>query len=388
MLKQVFYFLKGYVIIRIYGKFPERVLNVATAKNIICWDTKPISGGLCFKVSKKAYPMMEDIVKGCRCTMQTGAKIGLPFTAKRHKKRQALIWGVGLFFCVIFLFSSVLSEIRITGNEKISDTEILELLSECGISKGKFVYGIDTRKTVRQMYVKNDKIAWIGIEIRGNCALVEIAEKVEVPHIVPLDSPCNIVSDKDGLIEKIQVRYGIPMVKEGDAVYKEQLLVSGIADSSVVGVRYIHADAEILLRVWYEKNAVQNLSYTERVPTGNTKTRYEIDLFGYIIPLYFNMKPPFEKADVMSENIGLLRKHTYAEVTEISKKYTEEQALKIAQEEFEEEAKKVGEVQSITHTYQREGDSLNINFTAECLTEAGIKQEIERTVQDGENPAS
>ena len=43
MLFQLFYFLKGYVIIKVTGNFPEKFLNLAMQQNVYIWDIRKTS---------------------------------------------------------------------------------------------------------------------------------------------------------------------------------------------------------------------------------------------------------------------------------------------------------------------------------------------------------
>ena len=379
MLKEVFYFLKGYVIIRVCGKFPERVLNVAAAKDILCWDVKSIKDGIAFKVSAKAYPFMKEICERCGCSMSTGAKIGIMFSAKRHKKRHALLWGVGLFFAIVLFSLSFLWEIEIDGNEKITDAEITKLLSESGISRGRFLYFIDPEQACYDIYNKDDRLAWIGIEIRGSKALVSVAEKRPKPYVRDETVPCNIVSDKDGVVHKLITRIGEPCVSEGDAVFSGQLIVSGVIDSAVLGYRTVHADADVILKTWHEKTVEQPLYEIKRILSGNFKNRYSLDLFGLKIPLYFG-KIPYENYDCEYEQKGFIVKQKVSEVFETKTAFSVEQALQIAKASYEKELAEKGELVNITYTIDNKGDnkSLVIHFSAELLESAGRKQEIVR----------
>lgn len=388
MLKEVFYFLKGYVIIRVCGKFPERVLNIATAKDILCWDVKSIKGGIAFKVSAKAYPFMKEICEKCSCTMSTGAKIGMMFSLKRHKKRHALLWGVGLFFAIVVFSLSFLWEIEIGGNEKIPENEIIALLSESGISRGKFLYFMDPEKACNDIYNKDDRLAWIGIEIRGTKALVSVAEKRPKPYVRDETVPCNIVADKDGMVYTLHVRIGEPCVNEGDAVLEGQLIVSGILDSAVLGYRTVHADADIIFKTWHEKTVEQPLYEIKRNLSGRYKNRYFLNLSGHKVPLQFG-KIPYEIYDTEYEYKGFIIKEKISEVFETKTVFTDEQAIGIAKAAYEKELSEKGELVNITYTYENnngEENSLIIHFTAELLESAGRKQEIARDT-NGENPA-
>lgn len=388
MFKGVFYFFKGYVIIKVTGKFPERVLNVASKKNVLCWDIRPTKNSMVMKISARDLKAMEEISEGCNCKIHHMAKIGLPFTAKRHKKRHALLWGVGGFMCILLALFSLLWDISITGLETIPDQTIFELLEQSGIKKGRLVYGIDTRQACKEIIAKNDKIAWIGIEIRGSCALVEVVEKVQKPEIKDTQNAYNIISDKNGVIDSMQVRSGVPVVNVGDAVFEGSLIVSGIADSTAVGARYLPADADIIMRVWHEKQVTEPLYIIERIPTEQKKSRISLNLFKKQIPLYFGKEIPYTTYDITHSFWGIFKKETITEIKEKKVPVSEQNAIINAKKNFEQELKSFGEIVNITYSYEKQGDALNIHFTAEVKEKAGKKQEIERIIQDGENPAN
>lgn len=386
MLKEVFYFLKGYVIIKVEGKFPERFLNVAGRKNLLLWDLKPKQNAITFKIAASELRQAKESAENCGLKLSVLGKIGLPFTAKRHKSRKALLFGLVGFAAIVIVLFSLLWDISITGNESIPTDTVLKLLAESGIKRGVSARGIDPRQACNEISAKCGDIAWIGIEIKGTCAKVEIVEKVKKPVIEDKSIPCNIVSDKSGVVEKMQIRSGVPAVNVGDAVFDGQLLVSGIADSPILGVRYLHADGDIYLRVWHEADVKKPLSETKRVPTGNVQKRYVVNLFGYKIPLYLPKNAckfaAFDKTDTQGT---FIETHTYTEITEKKEKITLEKALADAEKEFRHESERSGEVLNITKTYKESKDFVSIHFTAEVLEKTGEKREIERDT-NGENP--
>lgn len=79
-------------------------------------------------------------------------------------------------------------------------------------------------------------------------------ERVPVPEIFNPDEYCNITAAKDGVIDSMIVRNGIPVVKIGDTVLKNTVLVTGkIPNAAKPETRYVQSDAQIFARVWYEK---------------------------------------------------------------------------------------------------------------------------------------
>ena len=72
--------------------------------------------------------------------------------------------------------------------------------------------------------------------------------------VVDEDEYCNIVSDKNGVITKINAQSGTANVKVGDTISEGDILINGWMEGKYTGVRYVHAKGEIEARVWYTKN--------------------------------------------------------------------------------------------------------------------------------------
>ena len=80
-----------------------------------------------------------------------------------------------------------------------------------GILKSK----VDTNKILEKMKLRDDRIAWIGINIEGTNAKVTIVEATQKPEIIDENEICNIASNKEGIITKINVTNGTANVRTG-----------------------------------------------------------------------------------------------------------------------------------------------------------------------------
>ena len=154
--------------------------------------------------------------------------------------------------------SSFIWGIEISGIE--IDENTVHNLYENGLKIGMLKNMVDVDAVRSKMMTNMPEIAWIGINIIGSKAEVEIKERIQKPDIVEKDKPYNIKAKCDGVITRIEVKQGMPLVKQGDVVTKGQLLVSGVLESSVVGVRLVPSSAIILAKTWHEKSI---LGYTE-----------------------------------------------------------------------------------------------------------------------------
>ena len=77
----------------------------------------------------------------------------------------------------------------------------------------------------------------------------------------------DLIAEKDGIIQEIVTRSGVPMVHAGDEVKAGDLLVSGRVEikndsQEVVGYQYVNADADIKIKTKENYEDVLDLSYT------------------------------------------------------------------------------------------------------------------------------
>ena len=71
---------------------------------------------------------------------------------------------------------------------------------------------------------------------------------------------------------------GVPLVKEGDAVEKGQILVTGIfrSENENIPTYYHHATADITVRLFKEKTVIIPKKNMEKIPTGRKKSIFGI----------------------------------------------------------------------------------------------------------------
>ena len=62
---------------------------------------------------------------------------------------------------------------------------------------------IQRKKIIEKIRLENEKISWIGIDIKGTNAKITISEATEKPEIVDENEYCDIVSTKEGIITKV-----------------------------------------------------------------------------------------------------------------------------------------------------------------------------------------
>lgn len=219
--KILFYYILGYVNISVEGYFIERFINICISKNILLWNLKRKKSSFLYaNIGMKDFKKIKQIAKVTKCRVKIEKKRGLPFILHRYKKRKFFLISLILIILFIFGISNFVWNIEITGNDTIPTEEIIQNLNENGLKIGILKQKIDTKQIINTIRLQRDDIAWIGIHLKGTNAIIEIVEADKKPEIIDEDEYCNIVSDKDGIITKINVQNGTALVKEGDIVTK------------------------------------------------------------------------------------------------------------------------------------------------------------------------
>lgn len=281
LILRIWNYLRGYVIISVEGYFLERFINICINKNIYLWDIKRQKSCLMtLKISAEGFKRIRPIVRKTKCRIQIKHKKGLPFFINKYRKRKSFFIGIIICCVMLYILSSFIWTIDVYGNKTIPKDQIINDLSDYGLKVGIFKPRIYPDYLCNEMMIKRSDLAWIGVEITGTKAVVEIVEKAKAPQMIEKDIPCNIIAAKDGVIKRMIVENGKAVVKEKDTVKKGQLLVSGVIDSMLAGkTRYVHSIANVTSRTWYDKKykVLKNYKYTQR--TGNKKNMYSLGVF-------------------------------------------------------------------------------------------------------------
>ena len=162
--------------------------------------------------------------------------------------------------------------IEIRGNEKVKTTDIVEALKAEGLKKGVPKAKIDQQLLKNRMLIRLPSLAWLWADKRGSKVIVEVRERIPVPEIFNPDDYCNIVAAKDGIIDAMLVKGGIPVVAEGDTVLADTVLVTGKITSELKpDIRYVQAEAQVFARVWYEKTEQFSRITSVSTETGKEK---------------------------------------------------------------------------------------------------------------------
>lgn len=301
LVKIIYLYLFGYINIYVEGFFIERFINICISKKIMLWRlSRENTISLNAKISIEDFKKIKDVAKRTKCRVKIKEKKGLPFLIKKYRKRKFFAITLLVIAFLILGLTRFVWNIEINCDNSINKNEILILLKKNGIVEGTYIDKINIDKTINNICLERDDVSWAGIEIKGTNLIVNLVKAEPKIQEIALDEPCNIIANKDAVILKISSQNGTSRVKEGEVVKQGDLLVEGVMEGKYTGNRYVHAEAEVLGKVWYVKEVEEELKQEYFSLTGEVQKKYQIKLNEFKIN--FNKPlPKFENYDTIEE---------------------------------------------------------------------------------------
>lgn len=388
------HFLMGVVPFEAIGGFPERFLNLCVQNKIALWDCHSRKGILTACTTAKGYLRLRAVAKQTGMRLHHTGKSGLPFLLRRYRRRWGIAVGLLLFVTVLCVLSSFIWSVKVVGNETVSTQYITDTLASMGLKSGVLKSSIDPSALQSEGLVAMPELSWLAVNIKGSSAVVEVKERGMPPEIVPSDRPCNIKATQDGVILDITALDGVPMVQQGDAVVKGQLLISGTVEDKVGHTMLKHARGTVIAQT--QRDIVVQVPYqqTKRTPSDKLTERRSLVLFGLRIPLTIGSNPqgnvdvqsverPLSIGDVefpISVRIDRYQPYT-EEVITLSPEQAEEQARQQATNQAQTDLAGI-EILNQAEDVQHADDVCTFTIHALCKEEIGLEEEIQYSAPD------
>ena len=220
------------------------------------------------------------------------------------KYKETIIIGLLISLVMTLLLSSVVWDVRISGNENIADEEIISELKSCGFGIGDFWISKNRSRIESSFLAENKDIAWININRRGTVAYVRIIEKQSDDENKPLEKIgySNIIATADCVIEEITVKSGTAVVKPGDVVKKGDLLVAGILPSNAGG-GFCYAEAVVIGRCYDTLSVEIERIYQQKLYKGRSIEKIELNFFDFSINIFKKYGNLTNSCDIIEDEI-------------------------------------------------------------------------------------
>lgn len=280
----------GYTNFRAYGARCEKFLNLAAKSGILLWNLKRDETDLIGCVLSSKYKELIKIAAKSGVAVTAEKRKGLPAYLGKLKRRLGFVVGAALFAAVMIYFSGFVWSVKVTGNSTVSTREIMYALDDLGLSPGIRKNTFDRKSIEQQATLKIPELSWLHINLNGCVATVKVGERSKRPEEVPYSKPCNIKALETGQIIKIEVYEGRAVLKKGDTVKKNELIVSGVMEEPQTTItRYVHAEAKVIAETSHRISVTVPLENTVIKDTENEIKKYSIDFLNISAPLYFNI---------------------------------------------------------------------------------------------------
>ena len=403
MLKRAVKLLRGSVRVRAQCAYPERVLNLCSARGIEFWEVRWLSAlELSFCVARTDLRALRRAAEGCGAELSVERTAGAPFFLARFRRRYVLLAGLALCALLLAVNSLFIWDLEVTGNESVPTERILRVLAENGVRRGTFVYSFRSREVCNRVLPELRELCWVAVNVRGCRAYVQVRERVRAPERVNESAPTNVVARRAGLVTEVRALDGEKKVLPGTSVREGQLLIAGVVDTGgtenpSVATRFLAGKGSVRARTWYELSVYIPLTMEEKVYTGEKKERLTL-IWGEKRLKIGAKGSSIVRADCDKikeqkqwELLGLLtlpvtwEKETYLPYETRAYTRSREEAEQLGRDALEEYLagllEEDGSVTSRRFASAVQGDALLVTLSAEC--EEQIGREVPVAVNEG-----
>ncbi len=256
-LRSLIYYLTGYVELLIRGPQLEKFINLASNAGLSLWDIRRVGAEVMqIKMQAGSFLQTRNLVKRSKTNVKVLKKVGFVFMLRRIWKRKFFLIGALLCLGLLVYLSNFVWVIQIEGFEGAARERLYRELNHAGLRRGiKREKLLNEKRLIEQEVLIHTKQAvWLGITIRGVVAEVRVIERKSPPAA---SAGNDLIALREGVITKLVVVRGTPVVKEGDSVARGDLLISGLewhtdkATGALVQEN-IPAQGVVVARVWYD----------------------------------------------------------------------------------------------------------------------------------------
>lgn len=255
-------FLTGYVTLHIKGRDPELLLQHFVNEGVHIWDVKKISISQCeMKIRLYDLQTIQQVTKTLPYEVTIKDYYGLPKIVAQFKRHLDILIAGIISIIFFILLSQFIWSIDINGVSEEVEAKVKDHLQAINIKQGSFKPFLANLSDIQQSVLKDvPELLWIGVEQKGTKLIFSGVEKI-IQEEIEKEGAQHLVAKKNGVIEKMKIAKGVPLVTVNDYVRKGQRLVSGDLSDVFEEDRdqeetLVAAQGEVFARTWYEVDVV------------------------------------------------------------------------------------------------------------------------------------
>ena len=247
---------------------------------------------------------------------------GLRYPLLPYRRRYGFAAGLLCGLLLLYTCSATVREISVTGNARVSETELRQALSALGVTEGVPFRGLRYDWLEQRMRLAVSDIEWITIRKEGGRLIVDLTEERNPPPMQTGRTPCNYVAAVPAEVTGMNVLNGYAKVSPGDIVKPGDLLISGVQTDERGVSKWCRAAGSVTGR--YPAVFTQEQPFAAEIPVhSETRTQTLLTVLGRRIPLSIGFQlpdAPLLRCDEYSTPLTLFGK--VLPVSLVHRKYT------------------------------------------------------------------
>ena len=144
MLEMAAHWLTGWIEMEIQGD-GARFLNAAAKMGVEFWGFQRENGRLMVRGRPREYRTLRDLARRCRAHPRLRKRGGLPFFTARLHKQKGLLLGALVGVGVYVYLSGFCWGVTVTGDQRLTQAQVLQAARENGVYLGCSLYGLDAK---------------------------------------------------------------------------------------------------------------------------------------------------------------------------------------------------------------------------------------------------
>ncbi len=248
---------------------------------------KPVESkkGMIFEIDKSQKADAFAVLKKKNVSCEVIEERGVRTSVKQLLSRFGMWAGVLAGLVLVFLYTTTITRIKVSGADRISEEEIKEA---AGVKLFSLFEEVDTG-AIESRLVAMEGISGAAVIRKGTTLAISITESIAPPNIVDTTTPEPLIASADGIVLRVVVIQGTAAVKPGDTVRKGDTLIKPYMTDSEGNMQPVRAMGEVDATVYLQKHVFCSDTMISTVRTGNSVKTTVMELPG----LSYNKKPDF-----------------------------------------------------------------------------------------------
>ncbi|MEA1960331.1 MAG: sporulation protein YqfD [Bacillota bacterium] len=268
----------GVIKVSVNGQNPEKILNLAMSRGVYIWDIKRVQEGVQLKIRNSGLEALQTLTDEYGYEIFVLEQQGMPLYKKVLKRRMGFLGGLVFFIMTLYVMSSFVWFVEVSGNAKMDKAQILTTAARYGVYQGAAKWNFSRNEVEEAMLRDLSELSYVQVDIQGVKAHINVVEKI-LPDQA-MTGPCHIVACRDGVVEEVLVLEGQANVEKGQVVARGDILISGIVFPPVPYVLQgteemeesepysVRARGKVKAKTWYEGYGECKLQTETKVLTG------------------------------------------------------------------------------------------------------------------------